>query len=233
MKSLPRLFAGLAALALFTGMAFAADMPVKAIPKLKPIVFTQPSCVITLCNVVFAGVGLGGIGSNLDILGSGIDNSVFANGGIPFATLGGQIWANSIFLGIEASAGGAFGTSASVNGVSATTTGGLAWAFFEVGGNVGALLGSQQPVAIQSALLADLISPYILTGPMLPFGNSSLGTKALWANGAGVRYLLPLQTVTALLDIKYAYANNQNTAGLVSNKAVQLVMASVLFPFKP
>lgn len=232
MKSLRRLFAGVAALALFTGMAFAADLPIKA-PKLKAIAFTQPACTITLCNVWFAGLGLGGLGSNLDILGSGFDNSVFANGGVPFATIGGQIWANSIFLGVEASAGGVIGTPASVNGASANTSGGIAWAFFEVGGNVGALLGSQQPVAIQSALVADLISPYVLTGPMLPFGNSSLGTKALWANGAGVRYLLPLQTVTAMLDVKYAYANNQNTSGLASNKDVQLVMASVLFPFKP
>lgn len=218
-------------LALAIATPAAADMAVKVKPR--AAILTQPQCTITLCNVWFAGLGLGGLGSNLDILGSGIDNSVFANGGIPFGTLGGQIWANTIFLGFEASAGGIIGTPATVNGVAVNTSGGIAWAFFEVGGNLGSLLGSQQPVAIQSALTADLISPYVLTGPMLPFGNSSLGTKTMWANGAGVRYLLPLQTVTAIFDIKYAYANNQSTAGLAGNKSAQVVMASVLFPFKP
>jgi hypothetical protein len=221
----------IAALLGSTYSVMAADMATKVHPK--PVAYTQPPCTITLCNVWFAGLGLGGLGSNLDILGTGFDNSIFAQGGIPFATLGGQLWANSFFFGFEASAGGIIGTPVTVNGATTNTSGGIGWAFFEVGGNVGSLFGSQQPVAIQGALLADLISPYVLTGPMLPFGNSSLGSKTLWANGAGIRYLLPLQTVTALLDVKYAYANNQSTSGLASNKSAQLVMASVLFPFKP
>jgi hypothetical protein len=230
MKFFRRLSIGLIALAFASG-AHAADMAIKVAPRAIP--FTQPVCTITLCNTWFVGLGLGGLGSNLDILGSGFDNSVFANGGIPFATVGGQLWANSLFLGFEASAGGIIGTPATVNGASVNTSGGVGWAFFEVGGNLGTLFGSQQPVAVNNALVADLITPYVLTGPILPFGNSSLGTQVLWANGAGVRYLLPLQTVTAMLDVKYAYANNQSTSGLASNKSAQLVMASVLFPFKP
>jgi opacity protein-like surface antigen len=230
MKFLRRLAVGLIALAFASG-AHAADMAVKVPPPVAaPVLnfFTPSPCSTTLCNEWFVTLGLGGVGSNLDILGSGIDNSIFNQGGLPFAGVGGQLWNGSTFLGFEADAGYTIGTPSTVNGASANLSGGLAWQLFEAGGNLGALFGSPEPVAVNNALAADLISLYIATGPVEAFGNSSLGTKSVWATGAGARYLLPTATrVPLMLDIKYLYGNNQNTAGVAANKSLQLVMFGV------
>jgi hypothetical protein len=232
MKFLRRLFIGLIALAFASG-AHAADMAVKVAPpkaQAAPLLnfFTPSPCSTTLCNEWFVTLGLGGVGSNLDILGSGIDNSIFNQGGLPFAGVGGQLWNGSTFLGFEADAGYVVGTPTNVGGGTANLSGGLAWQLAEFGGNLGALFGSPEPVAVNNALAADLISLYIATGPVEAFGNSSLGTGSVWATGAGARYLLPTAIKTPLmLDIKYLYANNQNTSGVAANKALQLVMFGV------
>jgi hypothetical protein len=195
--------------------------------------FTPSPCSTTLCNEWFLMLGLGGVGSNLDIIGSGINNSIFNQGGLPFASVGGQLWNGSTFIGGEAGIGYIVGTPTNVGTVSTNLSGGLAWQLFEAGGNLGALFGSSiQPVAVNSALAADLISLYIATGPVEAFGNSNLGTKSVWATGAGARYLLPTATTRPwLLDIKYLYANNQNTSGVAANKALQLVMFGVAAAF--
>jgi hypothetical protein len=206
--------------------ASAADLPLKAAPKPAPVV-----CSLTQCNVWFIGPSIMGIGSNLDIIGQGIDNSVFANGGYVALTGGAQYWMNGMFLGVENMGGWAFGSPASVNGGSVTTQGGLDVLWFEAGGSLGDFFGSgAQPVQINNALASDLISLYFGTGPALPFGNSSLGTQSFWTSGAGARYLLPAAH-PMMIDVKYIYGNNQNTTGLAANKNVQLVGVSLLVPF--
>ena len=99
-----------------TSAASAADMrlPVKA----PPLRATAPvACSLTQCNVWFIGAGLYGAGSNIDILGQGLSNSVFANGGLVMADVGGQMWFNGMFLGAENMAGWAFGSPSTINGV--------------------------------------------------------------------------------------------------------------------
>src|ERR1700729_1488012 len=93
--------------------AFAADLPkplVKAPVKPAPVV-----CSLTQCNVWFLGAGMFGAGSNIDIIGQGISNSVFANGGMVLADAGAQAWYNGIFLGAENMVGWAFGSPSSIN----------------------------------------------------------------------------------------------------------------------
>src|ERR1700729_2102140 len=190
------------ALAALTGAAFGADLkaPLKAPPKPTPVV-----CSLTQCNVWFLGAGMFGAGSNIDIIGQGISNSVFANGGMVLANAGAQAWYNGIFLGAENMVGWAFGSPSSINGAGTTMQGGLDVFWMEAGGSVGTLFGSgAAPVQIDNALAADLISLYVGTGPAQPFGNSSLGTKSFWTTGAGARYLIPTPR-PILLDVKYMF----------------------------
>jgi hypothetical protein len=209
--------------------SFAADMAVKAVP-LAP----QPVlCTTNQCSVLFGGINLLGQGSNIDIIGQGVSNSIFANGGMVGGTVGGQYWNSGIFLGVENMAGWSFGSPASVNGTGVTQQGGLDVLWFEAGGSLGDLFGSgAAPVTINSALASDLISLYFGTGPAQPFGNSSLGTKSFWTSGAGARYLLPNASRPILIDFKYIYGNNQNNVGLADNKNVQFVGVGLYMPFK-
>jgi hypothetical protein len=159
-----------AALSVIAIPAMAADLSVaplfKAPPKPAPVV-----CSLTQCNVWFVGAGIFGAGSNIDIIGQGISNSVFANGGMVLADVGGQVWYNGIFLGAENMGGWAFGSPASVNGVGTTMQGGVDVLWMEAGGSVGALFGSgAQPVQINNALASDLLSLYVGTGPAQPGG---------------------------------------------------------------
>jgi hypothetical protein len=221
-----RLLLGMLAAGL-SASAYAADLPK---PLLKAPV-APVACNLTQCNVWFIGAGIFGAGSNIDIIGQGISNSVFANGGLVMADVGGQMWYNNMFLGAENMAGWAFGSPSSINGASTTMQGGLDVFWMEAGGSLGTLFGSgAQPVQINSALASDLISLYVGTGPAQPIGNSSLGTKSFWTTGAGARYLIPAPS-PILLDIKYIFGNNQNNVGLVSNKNLQVVGVTLSKPF--
>ena len=224
-----KLVLGILAVGLSVSSASAADLPL--VRKAPLAVVTPAVCTLNQCNVWFVGPSIMGMGSNIDIIGQGISNSVFANGGYVSANAGAQMWTNGMFLGVENMAGWSFGAPASVNGVGVTTQGGLDILWFEAGGTLGDLFGSgATPVPINTALAADLISLYFGTGPAQPFGSSSLGTKSFWTSGAGARYLLPTAR-PMMLDIKYIYGNNQNNVGLASNKNVQLVGVSLLVPF--
>lgn len=221
-----RVLLGMLASVAVLSAANAADLPLKA-----PIKVTPVACSLTQCNVWFIGAGIFGAGSNIDIIGGGLSNSIFANGGLVMADIGGQMWYNNMFLGAENMAGWAFGSPASVGGVSTTMQGGVDVFWMEAGGSLGTLFGSgANPVQINNALASDLISLYVGTGPAQPFGNSSLGTKSFWTTGAGARYLIPAAS-PLLVDIKYIFGNNQNNIGLVSNKNLQVVGVTLSKPF--
>jgi hypothetical protein len=214
--------------------AMAADQAVKAIHRVA-VASTPPLCTTNQCSVIFAGPTIMGMGSNVDIIGQGISNSIFADGGMAGVSVGGQYWYQGIFLGLENMAGYAFGAPASVNGTGVNLTGGLDVLWFEAGGSLGDLFGSgATPVSINNALASDLISLYFGTGPGVPLGNSSLGTQSFWTSGAGARYLLPTAATSwpIMLDIKYIYGNNQNSTGLATNKNVQFVGAGIYVPIK-
>jgi hypothetical protein len=221
-----------ATLALLATSAFAADLPLKVPPYKAPA--TPFVCNTNQCTGWFAGVTLMGAGSNADIIGQGLDNSVFANGGVVGGVIGAQYWMNGIFLGVENTLGYSFGNPATVgNGQASVGGSGIDIFWFEAGGSLGDLFGSgTTPVAINNALISDLIAPYFGTGPAVAFsGNSTIGSSSFWTSGAGVRYLLPNANRPILLDFKYVYGVNNNTVGLASNKNLQLVGVTLSLPF--
>lgn len=226
----------IALLALLPTMAMAQTPAPKPVFVTKaPVARAAPApvvCTLNQCSVWFVGPSIAGMGNNIDIIGQGISNSVFSNGGMVAGSVGGQFWNNGIFLGAENMAGWAFGAPSSVNGVGTNLSGGLDILWFEAGGSLGDLFGSgATPVPINTALAADLISLYFGTGPAQPFGSSSLGTKAFWTTGAGARYLIPNASRPLLLDIKYVFGNNTNNTGLTTNKNMNLVAVTLGIPF--
>src|SRR5262249_29833108 len=83
----------LMALLALADRALAADMPAKAAAA-QP---AQPSCTPQVCSGFYIGGNLIGVGSNIDVLGSGINNSVFAGGAMLGANLGYQFWNGRMF----------------------------------------------------------------------------------------------------------------------------------------
>src|SRR5713226_5844829 len=87
------------ALSLLVSPALAADLPVKAIP------YLSTPCAAGSCSGWYAGFGVAGDGSNADIVGQGINGSVFAAGGILKAQGGYQFWNGNWFAALDLSLG--------------------------------------------------------------------------------------------------------------------------------
>lgn len=166
-----------------TDRAEAADMPlaVKA-----PAVVVDP-CSLTSCSGWYVGAALIGAGSNLDILGSGINGSVFAGGGMIGVNAGYQLWNGRFFAAAEVL--GAYDAASNVaNG------GNQRYFFAEVvkfgmglqnlfSNGVG-VTPSQGPVAIPNILASSLLSPYVQFGVAeRPWGTG-------WISGAGADFTL-------------------------------------------
>lgn len=98
--------AALAALAL---PAVAADMAVKAQPN---IVGTFGGCAPQSCSGWYAGFGILGDGNNADVVGNGVNGSVFSTGGALKVQGGYQLWNGNWFAAIEGSVGYEFTTNA-------------------------------------------------------------------------------------------------------------------------
>lgn len=179
-----RLLAALAALAGASAVpAAAADMAAKAQAA------AATPCTVTMCTGWYVGGHVEGEGSNADILGSGINGSIF-NGGAGLGIHGGyQLWNGNFF------AAGEIGGTYDVGGK--TVIGNLAnvspWsvdylAKFGVGlqglFNSGPATPSQGPVSIFQNLNAALVSPYALVGGR----TRNFGTGLV--TGAGAEYTL-------------------------------------------
>ncbi len=171
------------------GPAYAADL---TLPK-KSIIATTP-CLPTSCSGWYVGAGLTGIGSNADIVGQGISNSVFAAGSIMSITGGYQYWNGQWFAAADASIG--YELQKVPNTGSGNHLVGIE--LIKVGGKLSNLFGSgQAPVAVPANLSDALISPYITTGAM------QRGGKSFSVSGAGAEFTLSQNFV---LDLHYIYA---------------------------
>lgn len=183
MTRILKLLAALAALA-GGAPAFAADLPAQPVTK-APYV---PVCTTSNCTGFYVGGHVEGEGSNADIIGSGINGSIFAGGAGMGAHAGYQLWNGNFF------AAGEIGGTYDVGGKS--VIGNLAnvspWSVdylgkFGIGLNGlfnGAATPSQGPVAIFQNLNAAMISPYgIIGGRTRNFGSGLV-------SGAGVEYTL-------------------------------------------
>lgn len=184
-----------------------------------PIV-SSATCTTSLCqNYIFIGGGIGGVGSNLDIIGSGLDNSVFADGMLPFADAEWMTWNGTFLLGVDVGGGYQFAQGASIGGITNNQSGGMGWAIFEAGGSLSSLLNIPS-VSVLGPLQTDLMTLYGGTGPLFEAGAT------LPALRAGAKYLVG---PNLQLDLNYTYANDQSN----STKNVQLVLIGLKYGFQP
>lgn len=166
---------------LLTSPAFATDFPTKALPVV--------ACTVTACTGVYFGGHVEGSGSNADILGSGINSSIFANGAGLGGHVGYQLWNGNFFGAFEV--GGTYYTGTVPNLDPTFTDKRWAFDYLFKGGiglqgffNSGPATGSQGPANVIQSLSAALISPYFIVGGR----TRSFGTGLV--AGAGAQYTL-------------------------------------------
>jgi opacity protein-like surface antigen len=205
-------------------IAFAADLtlPVRA----PAIALPDPgsACTPTSCSGFYVGGQLAGVGSNADIIGNGVNGSVFAGGGIPMATVGYQYASGNWFFGAEGAVGWQVSTKANIGGVTGNENGFISYQIGKVGGNLAGLFGnSAAPIAIPPKLANALISPYVLLGAVeRPFASG-------WASGAGATFDIGPHT---FVDIKYMYVNyGPSSNGAFNMKSENLLTAGVNYKF--
>jgi opacity protein-like surface antigen len=200
------LLASVVTLAAFAAQA--ADMVVKS-----PLAVPGFTCTVASCSGWYGGAVLVGEGTNADIIGQGVNNSVFAAGGIIGGDFGYRLWNGNYFFAAEVAAGYQSANSSALTaftpsgfvGTVLVKAGASLYPFF--GGGVPA--PSQGPVAVPTNLMPSLMSPYIQTGEMWRQGTTQ------WVSGAGAEFIIgPRWT----LDLSYLYAppiNNLNATNLV------------------
>lgn len=138
------------ALAALSG-ARAADLAVKA-----PPLASSSACLTSFCTGWYVGGGFSGNGTNADIVGNGLDNSVFAAGAIPYVNGGYQYWNGSLFAAFEAGVGDQINIATAAS----NETGVYAYQSIQFGGTISGIFGTSAPVTPPSGLTADLISLY-------------------------------------------------------------------------
>lgn len=198
-------FAFAAVLACMASAAFAADtFPAKAVP----FASTSP-CVPMSCSGWYAGFGILGDGSNADIVGNGINGSVFSSGGAIKLQAGYQLWNGAFFAAIEGGVGYEFTTNSSAGLPIAEKSGSkfigtelvkLGYNFFpQAASAVTTPSQSPIPLVVPANLLAST-TPYFVFGGMQRRGISE------WVNGAGMQTVIAAGWST---DLKYLYAPSQ------------------------
>lgn len=197
--------------------AFAADnLPAKA------PVYT-PSCQSSQsCSGWYVDFGILGDGTNADIVGNGLNNSLAANGAALMLGGGYQYWAGSILAGVQLNGGYEFANASA----GAPVMGGkfvgteliqLGYNFFP-NASIAATTPSQSPV--QLTVPANLLST---TTPYFNFGGMQRRGISEGVTGAG------LQTVFAAgwsSAVDYLYAPSQQ-----SQPATQVVSLKVMKHF--
>jgi len=175
------------------------------------------ACTPVSCNGFYMGGTFGGSGTNLDIVGSGVNNSIFAGGGVAAFDLGYQWTTPAWFLGLEGAVGGQFNTNSSVNNVSGNASGLLAYQIGKAGGNISALFGSQAPITIPPQLAASQIGAYLLTGAV----ERQFATG--WASGAGAEFDVGPHSFVDLKYMHVQYGPSSNGRAQLSNEDLVLV----------
>ncbi len=193
------------ALSLIASPAFAADLSLKAVP-----LPTAAPCSAGSCSGWYAGFGVLGDGTNVDIVGNGINGSVFSAGGAIQLHGGYQLWNGSWFAAIEGGAGYEF-TRASANGLNIVNNGGskfIGTELVKLGYNF--FPSTQAAVVVPSQSPIPLISPanfFAATTPYMVFGGMQRRGKSLWVNGAGAETVIAAGWTSS---VQYLYAPSQN-----------------------
>lgn len=202
---------------LITSALAADNLPAQSVP-------VAIGCTPTSCSGPYLGGSLGGAGSNLDVIGSGLNNSVFAGGGLPMVQGGYQFANGTWFFAGEAGGGYQVSTKATVGGVTGGENGFLFYEIVKVGGNLSSLLGNQSsPITVPASLTSALISGYFLTGAVERQFASG------WATGAGAVVAI---SPHSFIDIKYMYVNyGPSSNGAVNFNSENLLIAGFNYKF--
>lgn len=197
-----------------TMLADAADLAVNAINK---AIFANPCTIATAatplsCSGFYVGGGISGQGSNADIIGSGINGSVFAGGMVPSANVGYQYMQGNWIFGAELDVGYAVGSNLSLGAAGGGMNGFRITELVKVGGNLGALLGTQAPITIPPSLANSVLGPYV------GIGSSQWQLPGAWASGttsaAGLLFDIGPRWFG---DLRYSYTNfNSAKAGVLT-----------------
>jgi opacity protein-like surface antigen len=187
-----------------------------------PVVVACPP----MCSGWTIGGGVGGVGSNLDILGGGLSNSVFAGGGVPYIELGYQFDNGMYFFRGDVRFGDQFATKATTTLGTASENGILGEECVSVGLSLGSLLnnGATQ-IPIPASFAAMLVSPYFgACGVERSFANG-------WATIAGAEFAL---TTNWLLKAEYQYINyGAATNGIAAINSENLGLLGLSYRFPP
>jgi opacity protein-like surface antigen len=176
------------------------------------------TCTTAFCTGPYVGGGLDGNGANADIIGSGLDQSVFGAGAYPTLDGGYQIWNGKWLLAGEAGIGYSIPASGGV-----TSSGWLAYEEMQIGGTLSALFGTSSPITVPSAISADLIAPYIALGTGQEMSATAFET------GAGAKFAIGNNM---LLDLGYRYLPFNTNNGGVALKADNLIRLRFNYVFK-
>lgn len=199
-----RFFFALAAMAALSSYALAADVP---LPVKSPLL--KAVCAPGNCSGWYAGFGVLGDGSNVDVVANGVNGSVFSTGGALKIQGGYQFWNGSWFAALDGAVGYEYTTNVSA-GAPVVGSGGsrfigtelvkLGYNFFP--SNLqGSTSPSQAPtpISVPANLLASS-TPYVTFGGMQRRGRSE------WVSGVGVQTVIAAGWST---DVKYLHAPSQ------------------------
>lgn len=170
-------------------------------------------CDVASCNGGYAFVGVGGQGTNLDILGSGLSGSVFADGAE--FTLGGgyELWNGKYFVAVEAGGGYSVPASGQAIAPSDRLDG---YATIKAGIGISNLFGAVTSPTTFDALAANVISPYAIIGPRFKAGMTGVST------GAGLQYSLGNHWAVSVEAIHTNYNSTQGAIVTNTDNLIQL-----------
>jgi len=199
------LTAAIAAAVFLSVQARAADVgsPAKAPAATVPPCTVGTASTPLSCSGFYVGAGLAGEGSNADIIGNGINGSVFAGGMTPFVDGGYQYAQGNWMFGAELDLGYTMGSKAAVGGTGLSANGFKMTEFFKVGGNLAGLLGSQTPATVPPLLASAVLAPYAGIGATqwwLLASSPAIGT----VSGAGFEFDIGPRMFG---DLRYTYTN--------------------------
>lgn len=196
-----------AALVLTSLNSYAADLPPFA--AINKAIASPSTCTPQNCSGWYGGFGVLGDGTNVDIIGNGINGSVFAAGGAIKVQGGYQFWNGSWFAAIDGSVGYEFTTanSASIPVVDNKGSKFIGTELIKLGYNF--INFSQTSVTTPSQSPIPLVVPANLLAsstPYFTFGGMQRRGISEWVNGVGVQTVI---TAGWSSDVKYLYAPSQ------------------------
>jgi hypothetical protein len=213
-----------AATLLLAGSAKAADnLPAGTAAisaAIKAPALTAANCTIANCSGFYAGAGLTGNGTNADILGNGINQSVFAAGGILDAHAGYQMWNGTYLFGFEVGLGNEFSNGPISNFGSKTLVG---YEEVKLGGALSNLINTTTGTTASGQAPGPLTVPSsfanVFMAPYVSFGAMQRGGYNEWVTGAGMEFVLAKNWN---MDVGYRYAPATGSIGSLNMVTIGL-----------